>query len=90
MPLEEGVRRLTGLPAENWKLRDRGCLKPGCFADIVIFDPATIADHATYDKPQQIRDRRARRFRQRRAGPARRRAHRRKARAVVRGPGWKQ
>jgi N-acyl-D-amino-acid deacylase len=53
MPLEEGIHRLTGLPATNWKLHDRGCLRPGCFADIVVFDPATIADHATYAKPQQ-------------------------------------
>jgi N-acyl-D-amino-acid deacylase len=53
MPLEEGIYRLTGLPAQNWKLEDRGCLKPGCFADIVIFDPSSIADHATYAKPQQ-------------------------------------
>ena len=53
MPLEEGIHRLTGLPAANWKLRDRGCLQPGCHADIVVFDPETIADHATYDAPQQ-------------------------------------
>lgn len=53
MPLEEGIHRLTGLPAQNWKLKDRGCLRPGCFADIVIFDPATIADHGTYARPQQ-------------------------------------
>lgn len=53
MPLEEGIYRLTGLPAENWKLKDRGCLNVGCYADIVIFDPAVITDHATYDKPQQ-------------------------------------
>jgi len=53
MPLEEGIHRLTGLPASNWKLRDRGCLNPGCFADVVVFDPAAIADHATYKSPQQ-------------------------------------
>jgi N-acyl-D-amino-acid deacylase len=53
MPLEEGIHRLTGLPATNWKLRDRGCLNPGCFADVVVFDPAAIADHATYKSPQQ-------------------------------------
>ena len=53
MPLEEGIHRLTGLPARNWKLKDRGCLRPGCFADIVIFDPAAISDHSTYDNPQQ-------------------------------------
>ena len=53
MPLEEGIHRLTGLPAANWKLKDRGCLRVGCHADIVVFDPATITDHATYDRPQQ-------------------------------------
>jgi N-acyl-D-amino-acid deacylase len=52
MPLSEAVYRLTGLPAHNWKLRDRGCLAVGCYADMVLFDPATIADHATYDAPQ--------------------------------------
>ena len=46
------VHRLTGLPAANLKLRDRGCLRVGCYADIVVFDPATIADHATYDDPR--------------------------------------
>lgn len=53
MPLEEAIRRLTRLPAENWKLRDRGCLDVDCHADIVVFDPATIRDHATYEQPQQ-------------------------------------
>ncbi|MGO3127159.1 MAG: N-acyl-D-amino-acid deacylase family protein [Luteimonas sp.] len=53
MPLEEGIHRLTGLPAANWKLADRGCLRAGCYADIVVFDPATIIDHATYDTPQR-------------------------------------
>ncbi|WP_058835795.1 N-acyl-D-amino-acid deacylase family protein [Luteimonas abyssi] len=54
MTLEEGIHRMTGLPAANWKLRDRGCLQPGCFADIVVFDPATIIDHATYAEPRQF------------------------------------
>jgi N-acyl-D-amino-acid deacylase len=53
MTLEEGVHRLTGLPAHNWKLKDRGCLAVGCYADIVVFDPDTIIDHATYDRPMQ-------------------------------------
>jgi len=53
MSLAEGIHRLTGLPAKNWKLRDRGCLAPGCFADLVVFDPAAISAHSTYDKPQQ-------------------------------------
>jgi N-acyl-D-amino-acid deacylase len=53
LSLEEAVRRLTSLSAKNLKLRDRGELKAGDYADIVIFDPATIADHATFDRPQQ-------------------------------------
>lgn len=54
MTLEQGIHRLTGMPAANWKLRDRGCLAEGCYADIVIFDPATIIDHASYEKPMQL------------------------------------
>ena len=50
-PLEEAVRRMTSLPADNLRLLDRGRLAPGGFADIVVFDPATIADHATYVDP---------------------------------------
>lgn len=53
MPLAEGIHRLTGLPAKNWKLKDRGCLGVGCHADIVVFDPQTIADHATYPEPMK-------------------------------------
>ena len=52
--LADAVRRLSALPAHNLKLRDRGELKPGAYADIVIFDAATIADHATFDRPQQF------------------------------------
>jgi N-acyl-D-amino-acid deacylase len=51
--LEEAIRRLTSLPAENLKLERRGALKPGYFADVVVFDPARIQDHATYEKPHQ-------------------------------------
>jgi N-acyl-D-amino-acid deacylase len=54
MPLEQAIHRLTGLPAGNWKLKDRGCLKTGCHADVVVFDPTTIADHATYERPRQF------------------------------------
>ena len=51
--LPDAIRRMTHLPALNFKLEDRGCLDVKCHADIVIFDPATIADHSTFDKPHQ-------------------------------------
>jgi N-acyl-D-amino-acid deacylase len=50
-PLEEVVRRMTGFPAANLKLDHRGLLRPGYFADVAVFDPATVADHATYTAP---------------------------------------
>ncbi|MBI4500091.1 MAG: D-aminoacylase [Gemmatimonadetes bacterium] len=53
IPLEEAIRRLSLLPATNLKLQRRGALKPGYFADVIVFDPATIADHATFEKPHQ-------------------------------------
>jgi N-acyl-D-amino-acid deacylase len=53
IPMEEAIRKLTGLPATNLGLTDRGFLKPGQFADVVVFDPATITDHATYAQPHQ-------------------------------------
>jgi N-acyl-D-amino-acid deacylase len=53
IPLEEAIRRLTSLPAESLKLDRRGALKAGYFADVVVFDPAKIQDHATFDQPHQ-------------------------------------
>ena len=53
IPLEEAIRRLSALPASNLKLKKRGELKQGYFADVVVFDPATIRDHATFEKPHQ-------------------------------------
>jgi N-acyl-D-amino-acid deacylase len=52
MPLQEAVRRLTSFPAGNLGIKDRGALKPGFFADLAIFDPATIRDNATFESPQ--------------------------------------
>jgi N-acyl-D-amino-acid deacylase len=54
IPLEEAIRRLTSLPAKNLKINNRGELKEGYFADVVIFDPAKISDHATFEKPHQL------------------------------------
>jgi N-acyl-D-amino-acid deacylase len=52
--LEEAIRRLSAFPAETLSLDDRGRLKQGYFADVVIFDPKTVQDHATYDAPHQL------------------------------------
>jgi N-acyl-D-amino-acid deacylase len=52
--LTEAIRRLSGLPATNLELDHRGFLQQGMFADVVVFDPRTIADVATFEKPQQF------------------------------------
>ena len=54
IPLEEAIYKLTTLPATNLKLKKRVALMPGYFADLAIFDPEKISDHATYDEPQQF------------------------------------
>ena len=53
LTLEEAIRKLSGLPATNLGLDHRGFLKAGMFADVVVFDPAKIADQATFEKPHQ-------------------------------------
>jgi N-acyl-D-amino-acid deacylase len=53
IPLEEAVRRLTSYPAQVLSLEGHGVLRPGNFADVVVFDPAKIQDHATFDDPKQ-------------------------------------
>ncbi len=53
MPLEEAIRKATALPAENLKIRQRGRLETGYFADVLVFDPAAIVDHATFESPHQ-------------------------------------
>jgi len=52
--LPDAIRRLTSLPATNLSLKQRGWLKPGYYADVVVFDPAKIQDHATFEQPKQL------------------------------------
>jgi N-acyl-D-amino-acid deacylase len=52
--LQDAIRRLTSLPATNIGVKQRGSLKRGYYADVVVFDPATIRDHATFEKPDQL------------------------------------
>ena len=54
IPLREAIRRLTSFPAANLKIRNRGSLKEGYFADVVVFDPETVTDHATFKEPHQF------------------------------------
>ncbi len=54
LTLEDAVRKMTSATAARLKLRDRGLLREGMYADVVVFDPATIADRATFEKPHQL------------------------------------
>jgi N-acyl-D-amino-acid deacylase len=54
IPLEDAIRKMTSAVATRLSIHDRGLLEPGMFADVVVFDPATIADRATYDQPKQL------------------------------------
>jgi len=51
--LEEAIRKMTSLPASVLRLSDRGLLRPGCWADVVVFDPDKVADRATFEAPKQ-------------------------------------
>ena len=52
--LEFAIRSMTSLPAMVFGIKDRGIIRPGAFADLVVFDPASIADKATYTDPQKL------------------------------------
>jgi dihydroorotase/N-acyl-D-amino-acid deacylase len=54
LPLEEAVRKMTSAVATRLAIADRGLLRPGMYADVVVFDPATIADRATFEEPRQL------------------------------------
>jgi dihydroorotase/N-acyl-D-amino-acid deacylase len=54
LSLEEAVRKMTSAVATRLSIAGRGVLEPGMFADVVVFDPATISDRATYEKPKQL------------------------------------
>jgi N-acyl-D-amino-acid deacylase len=54
LTLEDAIRKFTALPAQRMRFTDRGVLKAGMAADIVIFDPATIKDVATFEQPNQL------------------------------------
>jgi len=54
LTLEEAIRKMTALPASKMRFADRGVLKQGMWADVVVFDPATITDKATFEAPNQL------------------------------------
>ncbi len=76
LTLEEAIRKLAALPAANLKIDRRGLLREQYFADVVVFDPATIQDHATFAEPHQYATGMDARLCQRGPGARRRGAHR--------------
>ena len=90
MPMEQAVRKITSLPAEREHLTDRGMLKPGYFADITIFDPEKIIDHATYAKPGQLSEGVAFVLVNGQVAFEQGKITGVKAGVALRGPGWKQ
>jgi N-acyl-D-amino-acid deacylase len=54
LPLEDAIRKMSGAVADRLLIKDRGLLREGMYADVVVFDPATIQEHTTYEKPNQV------------------------------------
>jgi N-acyl-D-amino-acid deacylase len=90
IPLEEAIRKLTSLPARNLKIQKRGQLVPGFYADLAIFDPAKIQDHATFENPHQYSTGMVHVFVNGTQVLAEGEHTGAKPGKVVRGPGWKK
>jgi N-acyl-D-amino-acid deacylase len=90
LPIEQGIRKMTSLPAQREHLVDRGLLRQGYFADITIFDPATIRDRATYQDPAQLSEGVKYVFVNGQLEFEDGRVTGTKAGSVLRGPGWSE
>ena len=88
--MEEAIRRMSSLPAANLSIRNRGSLKTGYFADLIVFDPTTVQDLATYDNPKQYAQGMKHVFVNGKQVLSNGEHTGAKPGRVVRGPGWKK